>query len=429
MWENTKKKRIILNIFLGLLIVAVVAVLGYFVMQIQAENRAHDEELSKIYEQQQRQQSEARQESVSAIDEQYARQMQTVQQYVPGIVCWGDNTTAAVSGSLNYPFVLQTYINTYMCDIYDFSSTVENALDFARLDWSKYKLSIPVVNMASGKESTYTIMGRAGVDPYITYQDITVPAEAVPVSIVLTSVEGKNVSPLTGGDMGVNPVTISGIEGQLSLNREDYAYNGSLHYTFTRLTPGEETFIPAGTVVKTASEDLYKNYIHVVLIGMYGDYTSADDLVNQVKKLLSRQAQNPERFIVLGPYAHNIFAVSTSEMNAVDSAMVSAFGSRYISIRRYLIGDGYTDAGISPTSEDKYYIAQEIVPPSFKVASHSEELNSLAHKLIGKLVYTRMDSLGYFDEIKQELNLTETTKQIIKEKPDYFDAIIKTVLK
>jgi flagellar basal body-associated protein FliL len=49
MWENTKKKRIILNIFLGLLIVAVVVVLAYFVMQIQAENRAHDEELSKIY--------------------------------------------------------------------------------------------------------------------------------------------------------------------------------------------------------------------------------------------------------------------------------------------------------------------------------------------------------------------------------------------
>ena len=74
-------------------------------------------------------------------------------------------------------------------------------------------------------------------------------------------------------------------------------------------------------------------------------------------------------------------------------------------------------------------LRQEIVPPSFKVASHSEELNSLAHKLIGKLVYTRMDSLGYFDEIKQELNLAETTKQIIKEKPDYFDAIVNTVLK
>lgn len=429
MWENTNKKRIILNIFLGLLIVAVVAVLGYFMKQLQAENRNHDEELSKIYEQQQRQQSEARQESVSAIDEQYASQMQTVQQYVPGIVCWGDNTTAAVSGSLNYPFVLQTYINTYLCDIYDFSSTVENALDFARLDWSKYKLSIPVVNMASGKESTYTIMGRAGVDPYITYGDMTIPADTTPVSIVLTSEEGKNVTPLTGGDLGVNPVMISGIEGQLSLNMEDYAYNGSFHYTFTRLTPGEETLVPAGTVVKTSSEDLYKNYIHVVLIGMYGDYSSADDLVQQVKTLLSRQSQNPERFIVIGPYSHNIYAASTSAMNAVDSAMLSTFGNRYISIRKYLLGDGFTDAGIATSGEDVYYISQEIVPPSFKTASHSEELNSLAHKLIGKLIYTRMDSLGYFDEIKQELNLTETTKQIIKNNPGYFDAIINTVLK
>ena len=61
--------------------------------------------------------------------------------------------------------------------------------------------------------------------------------------------------------------------------------------------------------------------------------------------------------------------------------------------------------------------------------SGNEELNSLAHRLIGKLIYTRMDSLGYFDEIKKELNLTETTKQIIKEDPQYFESIIQNVLK
>ena len=33
------------------------------------------------------------------------------------------------------------------------------------------------------------------------------------------------------------------------------------------------------------------------------------------------------------------------------------------------------------------------------------------------------------DEIKAELNLTETTKQIIKEDPQYFEAIIQNVLK
>jgi len=283
--------------------------------------------------------------------------------------------------------------------------------------------------MASGKESSYTILGRAGVDPFTTYEEITIPADTTPVALSLISSDGKYVTPLTGGDAGVNNVVIDGIEGKLSLSSEEYNYNGMLSYSFTRLNPGSEKVIPAGTVVKTASEDLYKDYIHVVLIGMYGEYETGEDLVQQVKKLLSRQNLNSERFIVLGPYAHNIYSVSTSAMESVDTAMLQAFGNRYISIRKYLIGDGYTDAGISPTSEDKYYISQEIVPPSFKVASHSEELNSLAHKLIGKLVYTRMDSLGYFDEIKQELNLTETTKQIIKDDPQYFESIIKNVLK
>lgn len=418
-----------INIFLVVLILIVIGVLGYFLLQVRAENQAHDEELSKIYVEQQRQQTEARQESLAAIEEAYRQQMQTVEEYIPGIVVWGDSTTAAVSGMLNYPFVLQTYINTYLCDIYDFSSTIENALDYTRLDWNKYKVSIPVVNMASGKETTYTILGRAGVDPYILFEDVTIPAGTEPVRVQITSSEGKWVTPLTGGDAGVNNVTLAGIEGKLSLNTEDYAYNGTLNYSFTRLVPGAEVVAPAGSVIKTASEDLYRNYLHVVMIGMYGEYSSADDLVQQVKTLLSRQAQNPERFIVIGPYAHNIYAASTSEMNAVDSAMLSAFGNRYVNIRRYLIGDGYTDAGISPTTEDQYYVSQEIVPPSFKAASHSEELNSLAHKLIGKLVYTRMDSLGYFDEIKQALNLTETTKQIIKEDPNYFEAIIKNALK
>ena len=429
MWEDNRGKKILVNILLVLLILIVMGGLGYFMLKVRAENRAHDEELSEIYVQQQQQQTEARQESLTAIDAEYQKDMQTVADYMPGIVVWGDNTTAAVSGMLNYPFVLQTYLNTYLCDIYDFSSTIENARDYARLDWSKYTLKIPVVNMASGKESTYTIMGRAGVDPYVLSEDLVLPAAVEDVDIHFTSTEGKIVTPLTGGDMGVNNVRIGGIEGKLSLNAEEYNKSGRFQYFFTRLEPGQEVTIPTGTAIETAAENLYKDYVHVILIGMYGDYDNADDLVRQVKTLLARQTQNSERFIVLGPYTHYIHASSTSAMNAVDNAMLQAFGTRYISIRKYLIGDGYTDAGISPTSEDKYYIAQEMVPPSFRATSHSEELNSLAHRLIGKLVYTRMENLGYFDEIKTELNLTETTKQIIKDDPQYFENIIKNTLK
>ena len=429
MWEDTQKRRKILNVFLVILILIVVAGIAYFGLQLHEQTAAHDKELSEVYVQQQQQQAEARQESLTVVDGEYEKDLKTVEEYLPGIVCWGDNTTAAVSGLLNFPYVLQTYINTYLCDIYDLSSSIENATDYSRLDWKKYKINIPVVNMAAGKESTYTVMGRAGVDPYIVSKEFTIPAEAEPVGISFTSSEGMAVTPLTGGDAGVNNVFIAGIEGKLSLNQESYNNYGTLSYSFTRLTPGSEVVVPPGTVIKTASEDLYHNYIHVIFVGMYGDYTNADDLVRQVKILLERQTQNSDRYIVLGPYSHNIYTTSSSATEAVDNAMLAAFGSRYISIRKYLIGDGYIDAGKTPTNDDKFYIAQEIVPPTFKVSSNSEELNSLAHRLIGKLIYTRMDNLGYFDEIKEELYLTETTKQILKEDPQYFESIINNILK
>jgi hypothetical protein len=323
---------------------------------------------------------------------------------------------------------LQTYINTYLCDIYDFSSTIENALDYTRLDWKKYKVNIPVENMATGKETTYTVLGRAGAIPYVLAEDLVVPADPEPIRVYFTSEGGQYVTPLTGGDLKFNNIEIGGIEGTLARDGE-YYYNGYPSYSFTRVSAGQEQTIPKGTKFKIASEDLYKNYIHVVMIGMYGEYVSSEDLVNQVKALLARQTQNSERYIVLGPYSHNIFMSGNATMNNIDDAMMEAFGNRYISIRKYLIGDGYTDAGIGISGEDKYYIAQEMVPPSFRVASQSEELNSLAHKLIGKLIYTRMDNLGYFDEIKDALNLTETTKEIIKNNPQYFESIINNTLK
>lgn len=429
MWDDHGAKSIIKNILIISLILILLAGLLIAMLKIREAGRAYDQELSDLYAQQKQVQNEVRQESTLNIQMEYEKDMATVAQYLPGIVCWGDNTTAATSGSMNYPYVLQTYINTYLCDIYDFSSTIENAAELPRFNWDEYTVKIPVVNLGAGKESSYTVMGRAGAVPYVTSKDLVIPSASLPVPISFVSESGRTVTPLTGGDAGINPVTINGVEGTLTINSEDYNYNGTLRYYFTRSTPGEEVTVPAGSVIKTAATDLYKDYIHVIFIGVYGEYTGADDLVQQVRTFLARQTQNPERFIVLGPYINNVYSFSTYQLDAIDTAMMQAFGSRYISVRKYLVGDGYADADISPTGEDVYYINQNVVPPSFKVASHSEELNSRAHRLLGKLVFSRMQSLGYFDEVSKELNLEETTKKILKETPDYFESIIKNVLK
>ncbi len=354
--------------------------------------------------------------------------METVAEYLPGIVCWGDSLTLGSSGNVSYPSVLKTYLDTYFTGVYDFRSTIPNAEDYARLKWDEYKVKVPVVNMGAGPEDSYTVLGRAGALPYVAGEDLIIPAEMEPVEIKLTSENGKRVYPLTGGNAGINSVVIGDVEGTLSIESSPYYYGG-YRYFFTRSTVGEETYVPAGTVVRTAATDQYRNYIHIVCIGTYGSYNNAEDLVQQVKTLLARQAQNPERFLVLGLCSANNSIYNTYSLDAIDTAMMQAFGNRYINVRKYLAEDGLADAKISPTSKDKTLVKSGMVPESFMASANSVELNGKAYALIGKLVYSRMESLGYFDEVFDELGIRVSTQQLLKTDPEYFERTIQNALK
>ena len=280
--------------------------------------------------------------------------------------------------------------------------------------------------MGAGGEDSYTILGRAGACPFVLAKDITIPADTEPVEISLASDTGNPVAPLIGGNAGVNSVFIGEVEGTLSL--VSGSGRNKDQYFFTRLEAGEETDAVKGTIVETAATYEYTDYIHVVCIGTYGSFKNAADLVEQVKTLLARQTGNSGRFIVLGPCAVKGNNFSARFMNSIDSAMMQAFGNRYINVRQYLIGDGLSDAGITATKADKKAISAGKIPVSFQVSESSLELNGKAYMLIGKLVYERMESLGYFDEVFEELSIRDTTKQILKEDPAYFERILKNRL-
>ena len=426
MWENNRLKTVLINILLVILILGIVGALGYYMLQVRHETEKHDEQLSQLYVQQQQQQTEARQESVTAIAEEYDRDMATVAKYLPGIVCWGDSLTLGSSGNISYPSVLKTYLETYFTDIYDFRSTIENADEFARLKWDDYTVSVPVINMGAGPEDSYTVLGRCGAVPYVLGSDIVIPAERESVEITLTSAGGQNVAPLTGGSAGVNKVHIAGVEGELAiLSAGNRSKTG---YYFTRSEDGEEVEAPAGTEIITAGTDLYRDYIHVVCIGTYGSFLNPEELVSQIQTLLARQTANQGRYIVLGICSIEGRKFYAKNMDELDAAMMQAFGNRFINVRKYLIEDGLTDAGIARTKQDNAAIRQSMVPASFNSVRGGAELNGKAYALIGKLVYDRMESLGYFDEVFQELGIRETTKQILKEDPGYFERIIKNSL-
>ena len=424
MWENEGKKTLIRNILLFLLLVAAAAGLLMAMITVKKQIDAEDALLKAQSDHQRQALSVARQENLDAITLAYEKDMQTVQQYLPGIVCWGDSLTAGSSGNVSYPGTLQKYIDTYLCDIYNFASTIENAQDYSRLDWDQYTVSIPVVNMGAGKEDSATILGRSGVAPYVVGMDFEIPAGTEPVNIQLKSPDGKSVTPLTAGSAGVNPVTIEGVVGEITLSGNQGW--GQSAYQFTRAEAGEAVPVAKGAQITTACTDEYRDYVHIVWLGTYGDFTTPEKLVKETKLLLSRQASNPERYLVLGPCALRGAWTNAdpATLNGVDSAMMQAFGSHYINVRKYLMTDGLTDAGIIPSKEEQLVIQQGGMPTSFRSNASGADLNGTAYKLIGKLVYERMEALGYFDEIRQELGIDKTTQEILKTNPKYFENIL-----
>ena len=430
MWENNYRKAVIRNIILAVLVIAVCAGLVYAMLKVHERTEAEDAFLLEAYTQSQMEQTAARQKGIQNIEAEYKLDMQTVADYMPGIVCWGDSITSGSSGNVSFPYVLQKYIDAYICDIYDFRLSIEDADDYSRLKWNDYTVDIPVVNMGAGPEDVATILGRAGVVPYVVAADLMIPAGTEPVQISLVSETGFPVAPLTGGGAGINNIVINGIEGILSLSSSG-DYSGDNSYYFTRVQPGEETYVPAGSLIKTSATDMYKNYIHVVCIGTYGGYSTPEELVQAVKTLLARQTQNSDRFIVLGicsDSSDNNNTETAMKLDAVDSVMMQAFGSKYINVRRYLCEDGLSDAGIVATAADRNNISLGMVPESFTTAPGSAELNGKAYTLIGELVYERMESLGYFDEVVSELYINETIKQLLKDNPNYLNNVVKNSL-
>lgn len=412
MWEdeNSKSKRIKIALVVIIIILLLILVVG--LMLVRKSNSSQKETLIESSQQSQVQNEENKAELINKIEEDYAVDMETVNTYIPGIVCWGDKLTGGSEGGVSFASALQDLIDENICDLYDFRGTLDYADNVSRVTWSDYTVKIPVVNMGTGEETTNTILGRNGAVPYVVRDEFTVPADAEAVQIKILSENGQSVAPLTQGDGGVNKVTIAGIEGTLSLVEGSYS-SGYNNYTFTRSQPGDEIVVASGTEIDTAASSMYTDYIPVVFIGAYGGYYDADTLIEQQKAIIEHQAGQNNRYIVLGIYGfkdgYNNYEYVFSQY---ETAMQKAFGEHFINLRKYLISDAATDLEITLTKEDQQQIVNGQVPNSLRSSSGSLELSAAAYKQIGQLIYDRMYQLGYFDEVNEELGINDVVAQI-----------------
>lgn len=420
MWENERKKELMKNMIMGILLIAMVAALAVGCITAMLRVKEEDERLMQQHASHRQELSDARQKSKEEIDRIYQEHLDVLAQYLPGVICWGDSLTTGSSGNVSYPHTLQKYLDIYISGIYDLRYSLDMTEGLSVVNWDDYRISVPVINMGAGRENSATILGRSGIVPFVVSEDFVIPAEATSVSVAIVSESGERVDPLVAGDGGVNPVTIAGVKGTLTRNT---SASGKASYQFARLEAGQEVAVSEGTAVVTASADDYQDYIHIVWLGTYDQYKNADKLVSDTQTLLKRQNVNPDRFLVIGPCAYNGSwrNQSVHTMDAIDSAMLQAFGDRYINLRKYLMEDGLRDAKLSADTQDRASIALGQVPNSFRSNTNGADLNGAAYDLLGKMVFNRMDRLGYFQEVREQLKLEKSIQEILKADPDYFE--------
>lgn len=317
--------------------------------------------------------------------------LSVMKETVPGIVCWGGSVTAGVSGGETYPAWLFNLLQTDMTTRFKHLFPADFVTD------RQYRLSIPVTNMGVAGESSLTVAGRNGAIPYVTTEDLTIPADTqTMVRICFASQEGETVEPLIRGSNGIGSVTIGGVEGTLTA-RPAYGEEGRYAYYFNRTEEGEALTIPKGTVIETEASGLYKDYLAVIQLGQNGGYDDADDLVGQIRSIIEAQ-NDPERYIVLG-----LSFGDAEQIGQINAALSAAFGDHFIDLLQYMREEGLKDAGLEPGIEDIEALEAGYLPVSLTDGAGS--YNATGYRLVAECIQRKMHELGYFDAIDAALGV------------------------
>lgn len=257
-----------------------------------------------------------------------------------------------------------------------------------------------VCNYGVGEENSETILARMGTTPMFATNQFSIGAAAGAVSTIkLASATGAEVKPLrqipsdsniSGKDKGVNPVTISGIEGTLS-------YDSTLGYVFSRTSDGDSTPILLPTEVVTAYKRMdHDNRVRIIWMGQNDILdTTLEDIPMLTQYLIEacRAAiRGVDKYIILTAPVST--GATAAPYKPIHRAMVHAFGDHCINIVDYLINFGLADAGLTAKTQDSTDIANYFIPDQLR--SDKVHLNSAGYAVVARQVYKRGKELGYW---------------------------------
>ena len=310
------------------------------------------------------------------------------------IVCWGDSLTAGAGSSnldLKENVVAKLVSMGYEDKWTSLSSvTYEKMIETMLDDWQ-------VVNCGVGGESLYSIAARQGVEPDYVNNDFVLPMKAGE-KVQITPDEQPNLysmhtrtavcTPLLqGSGNSVNPVSVEGILCTLSVTKSGYTPTA---YYLTRNEDGDrDVTIKAGApIIMQGAKTYRKANVFVLWCWQNGDYTSNEDLVVQLKKIIANL--NTEKYVIVGLHSGNY-----NSRKAQEELLETEFGCKFFNWRRYVSSNACYDWNIEPTESDITAMENGAIPPSF--LTDSVHLKTCGYMVLGYKLWERMTQLGYFD--------------------------------
>ena len=252
-------------------------------------------------------------------------------------------------------------------------------------------VGVNVNNFGVGGENSLAILARQGSVPMKILNAVTIPSGLTAVSIgtsLKSTLDNSNINPLVqGGNSGINPCVVSGIECNLTL------VSGT--YFLTRTVAGTARTTATNEILITAASKNNRNSLaNVFYLGTNtGGWTTNQSLIDQYKLAIS--FSDTENFLCIG--LHSRTGYDEALFIALESDMVKAFGSRYINLRKYLVTNALGDAGITPTAADNNAIALGNCPPS--LLADTIHFNDIGYGLVSNLIYQRIVNIGIINNL------------------------------
>ena len=263
------------------------------------------------------------------------------------IIFWGDSLTAGAGGSgTNYPSVCSQILGK------------------------------SYLNAGVGGENAYLIATRQGADNLIVFGNPNrtyAPAE-------MKTLLGKTIKPLAqGGESTVNPINIAGQKCRLSAVVSEYE---PVSYTISGFN---------GTLVSETPVGFSGAYLSSNVTSIFMGQNGPQDFAQLSPVIDSMIARTNGKVVIIG-----LTSGTAAERNSLETNMLTKYGNKYFNAREMVSKYGMTVQNLTPTTADTAAIAEGSVPPSLK--SDEVHLNADGYTALGKMLATKIQSLGYFDE-------------------------------